>query len=239
LVITEIGRRPADVFYVPNGHHAQPTLVEPGQGNQKKEEQGNQNQNCLSSVPWPLGRETPTVLLYSRFLEFRLERIVTLVQLVAEKLPQARWLIVGAGLHGEEIILADKLVQANLSQYVHFTGWLPAEQVPACFKAADVVVYPYDDTLLDRTKCSVKLISLLAAGLAVVADAVGQNCEYIESGVSGLLVPAEDDVAFGKAVVMLLQQPETRQQLGQAAAQIVPEKFSWSTLSQTAEKVYR
>jgi glycosyltransferase involved in cell wall biosynthesis len=92
--------------------------------------------------------------------------------------------------------------------------------------------------MLNRTKCSVKLISLLAAGLPVVADAVGQNCEYIESGVSGLLVPAEDNDAFSKAIVTLLEEPELRKTLGQNAAQQMQVQYSWSNLAQIAERAY-
>jgi glycosyltransferase involved in cell wall biosynthesis len=161
-----------------------------------------------------------------------------MVKQVADRLPQARWLIVGEGLQGEDKIVAQRLAEKNLSSYVHFTGWLPIEQVSTCFEAADVAIYPYDDTILNRTKCSVKLISLLAAGLPVVADAVGQNCEYIESGVSGLLVPAEDNDAFSKAIVNLLEQPELRKTLGQNAAQQMQVQYSWSNLAQIAERAY-
>ena len=153
-------------------------------------------------------------------------------------MPQARWLIVGAGLHGEEKVLQAKLLEANLAQYVHFTGWLPVDRLPRQFQAADVAIHPYDDTLLNRTKCSVKLIDLLAAGLPVVADAVGQNCEYIESGQSGLLVPAGDDVAFDQAIILLLQQPKLRKNMGWAAAQRMQQQFNWSNLAQIAEKAY-
>jgi glycosyltransferase involved in cell wall biosynthesis len=216
LVAAQIGGDTSRVSYVPNG--------------------------CFvprhSDAEASAGTNAPTILLFSRFLEFRLERIVTLVKMVAAQLPQARWLIVGAGLQSEEKTLAVNLAQANLTQYVHFTGWLPFDQLPAYFQAADVAIYPYDDTLLNRTKCSVKLIHLLAAGLPVVADSVGQNCEYIGSGVSGILVPPEDDVAFSQAVITLLQQPEKRQELGQAAAQAIQEKFNWPRLSQIVEKAY-
>ncbi|MBN1995717.1 MAG: glycosyltransferase family 4 protein [Anaerolineae bacterium] len=236
LAATRIGRKPADIFYLPNGHHTHSTRVEPGRKNSRTggSDIGIKKQNDLS----PPINTSPTILLFTRFFEFRLERIVTLVGLVASQLPQARWLIVGAGWQGEEKILETKLAQANLAEYAHFTGWLPLEQLPAYFQAADVAVYPYDDTLINRTKCSVKLISLLAAGLPVVADAVGQNCEYIEHGVSGLLVPAGDDDAFSQAVLVLLQQPETRQKVGQAAAKTIQEKFNWANLAQIAEKAY-
>ncbi len=186
---------------------------------------------------WDLG-DAPTILLYSRFLEFKPARIVTQVKLVADRLPQARWLIVGCGLNGEEKSLARLLEQAHLEQFVRFAGWQPPEQLFAFFRVADVAVFPYDNTLINRTKCSVKLIDLLSAGVPIVADAVGQNCEYIESGVSGILVPVEDDVAFAESLAMLLQHPELRRKLGQAAAKRVAQDFAWSGLSQIVEEAY-
>ncbi len=146
--------------------------------------------------------------------------------------------MVGQGLQGEEKILEAQLTEAGLSEQVRFTGWLPLDQVPAYFAAAHVAVYPYDDTLINRTKCSVKLIGLLEAGVPVVADAVGQNIEYIQNGVSGILTPAEDDAALAAALVTLLQDPEQQQRLGQAARQNLAEHFNWTHLAQIAERAY-
>jgi len=211
--------QPVDIFYVPNGLPAasppQPALT--ARAVREK---------------WQL-EQAPVILLYSRFAEFRLKRVVTLVQQVAE-----RWLIVGQGLYGEERALAQHLRLAGLQDYVRFAGW-PLSDLPACFAAADVAVYPYDDTLINRTKCSVKLIELLSAGLPVVADAVGQNSEYIEHGLSGILVAAQNDAAFSRAVVDLLRSPQQRQRLGQAAAQRVRNHFNWRQLAQVVERAYR
>jgi glycosyltransferase involved in cell wall biosynthesis len=190
------------------------------------------------------GAETPpqpnpsTILLYTRFAEFRLERVVSLVQQVAASVPDAHWRVVGKGFLGEEKTLQTRLREAGLAGLVDFTGWLPANQLPACFAAAAVAVHPYDDTLLNRTKCSVKLIDLLAAGVPVVADAVGQNTEYIRSGVSGILTPPEDDRAMAGAVVRLLQSPQLRAQMGQAAASFIRNNYNWQSLAQIAIKAY-
>jgi glycosyltransferase involved in cell wall biosynthesis len=219
----------ARVFYVPNGYVSQGDA-----------DRGQTPELAPEAVreQWQLG-QAPTVLLYTRFVEFRLERIVNLVQRVADQLPEARWLIVGRGLQGEERRLASQLTQAGLAEgYVRFTGWVPVEQLPAYFRAVDVASFPYDDTLINRTKCSVKLIDLLAAGLPVVADAVGQNCEYIRHDLSGILVPAGDDAAFSEALVDLLQAPEKRRSLGQAAAQHIRDDFNWSHLSRVVESAY-
>ena len=142
-------------------------------------------------------------------------------------------------MRGEEQQLVALVTAAGLQALVHFVAeWAPPEQLPAYFAAADVAIYPYDNTLLNRTKCSVKLIDMLATGLPVAADAVGQNCEYIQPGETGLLVPAEDDEALARAVLTLLRSPELRQKLGQAAAQSMRDKYAWSRLVETVEKAY-
>jgi glycosyltransferase involved in cell wall biosynthesis len=229
LVLSQRGGDSSGVVYLPNG-----VTVD------------QESQTAESPIPLRFASGTiaanlqpPTILLYSRFLEFRLERIVALVQRVANLLPQTRWLVVGAGLQGQDVRLKNMLAQAGLTEYTHFTGWLPAEQLPAHFAAADVAVFPYDDTLLNRTKCSVKLIDLLAAGLPVVADAVGQNNEYIQTGQTGVLTPAEDDAAMAAALVTLLQNASRREKLGRAARQYLIKNFSWPYLAQVVEQAYR
>jgi len=227
LVISRVGVDPARVFYVPNGvgPDVKPRTDQPFGG--------------ALLLALTTAASSPTILLFSRFAEYRLERIVTLVRLVAAQMPQARWLIVGRGFRGEEATLRASLAQAGLARYAEFVSdWIPPERIPALLDLADVAVYPYDDTLLNRTKCSVKLIDFLAAGLPVVADAVGQNREYIQDGVSGLLTPAEDDEAFARAVVRLLQEPDSRQQLGRAASEQVRENYAWSRLIETVEEAY-
>jgi glycosyltransferase involved in cell wall biosynthesis len=227
LVVSRIGVDSGRVFYVPNGFGPK---VEPSHGPRS---------DGVLLLPLTTAASSPTILLFSRFAEYRLERIVTLVRLVAAQMPQARWLIVGRGFRGEEATLRARLVQAGLARYAKFVSdWIPPERIPALLDLADVAVHPYDDTLLNRTKCSVKLIDFLAAGLPVVADAVGQNREYIQDGMSGLLTPAEDDEAMAGAVVRLLQAPDGRRRLGRAASQRIREKFAWSRLIGTVEEAY-
>jgi glycosyltransferase involved in cell wall biosynthesis len=223
--LTEAVRGPSGIHYLPNG-------CRPDADDQPSPDGQAVRQR------YQLG-DAPVVLLYSRFAEFRLARIVELVQRVSAQLPAARWLVVGQGLYGEHTQLAAQLTAAGLLEQVRFAGWLPADELPGIFAAANVAVHPYDDTLINRTKCSVKLIDLLQAGLPVVADAVGQNIEYIEHGVTGRLTPPEDDAAMASALVQLLHSAELQHSLGPAARRSVTARFNWATLAQTAEQAYR
>jgi len=221
------GAPPPRIFYVPNG-------VSPSQADAVSPARMASTVRML----WELD-DAPVVLLYTRFFEFRLERVVEILGRLVAREPRARLLVVGEGLFGEEAELDEMLTAAGLANYAVFTGWVEAERLPSYFAAADVALFPYDDTLINRAKCSVKLTELLAAGVPVVADAIGQNTEYIVDGESGLLVPPEDDAAFAEAVVRLLRDAELRARLGAAAARRMRERFAWNDLVAEVEKAYR
>jgi glycosyltransferase involved in cell wall biosynthesis len=179
------------------------------------------------------------MLLYTRFVEFRLERIVEILHRVVAAEPRAKLLVLGEGLYGQESDLDEVLDDAGLAAHAAFTGWVEPDRLPAYFAASDLALFPIDDTLINRTKCSVKLTDLLTAGLPLVADAVGQAAEYVVDNQTGLLVPPEDDAAFANAALRLLTDPELRSKLGAAAARRMREHFSWERLVEEVERAYQ
>ncbi len=225
-LVWALGVPPRRVWYVPNGVGARETGV-----NRKTTE-----------------HQEPIVLLYTRFFEFPVSRVVEVMLHVREKVSGTRLLIVGKGLFDEESELFRLAAQAGLSVHhgistapsadVLYAGWLPPEKLPECFALADVAIYPFDDTLVNRAKCPVKLIDLLATGFAVVAEAVGQNREYIRHGETGLLVEPGDVTSFAEAVVGLLRDDHLRKRLGEAAARDVHERFAWERLVVNVERAY-
>lgn len=180
----------------------------------------------------------PVVLLYTRFFEYRLERFVQLVERVVGQLPAARFIVVGKGLWGEEEMLASRLNEAGLGDKVVFAGWIAKDAIPQWLALADVAVYPMDDSLLNRSKCPMKLVDLMANGLPVVAEGVGQVAEYIEHGSSGVLVEPENVNEFAAAVVNLLGDQAARAGLGKGARERIAEKFDWRRLVVTVEQAY-
>ena len=217
---------PERVFYLPNGCIPRPVLSRTVKGG---------------------GR--PTLLLYTRFFEYKVERLWRIVEGVRARIPDVRLWVVGKGFFAEEETLLS-LARAAGWQVAKgtspvpdddlvYTGLVAAEDLPAHFAQADVALYPFDDTLLNRTKCPVKLLDLLAAGVPVVADAVGQVAESIRHGETGWLVPPGDDTAFIEAVTTLLRDALLRQALAQHAARDARKRFAWDTLALVAEAAYR
>ena len=179
-----------------------------------------------------------TILLYTRFFEFKIERVIEVLRRVVGQVPDAKLLVVGKGFFGEEEQLLRQAETIGLQGSIEYAGWTQPELLPEMFARSSVALFPFDDTLINRTKCSVKLIDLLAAGVPVVADAVGQNSEYIRHAETGVLVPAGDAAAMAQAVVDLWYAPERRARLSAAAARDVRERFDWARLSERVERLY-
>ena len=238
-LVWAMGVSPDRVFYVPNG-------VGGGIGGGGRGGDG----SCEACI-----------LLYTRFFEFPVSRVIEVLGRVREEVPDARLLVVGEGLFGEEEELFRLARRAGLTvaqpspdaiedgPYLNpaaspstaditYAGWVDPGELPSYFRRATVAIYPFDDTLVNRTKCAVKLTDLLAAGVPVVAEAVGQNREYIRNGETGLLVEPGNVTAFAAAVVELLRDSDLQDRLGQGAARDVEARFAWERLVEVVERAY-
>lgn len=194
--------------------------------------------------PWPLvhGRrrvvrrrygidDCPVILGYTRFVGCEPARWAAIVAGVAARSPLAHFLIVGAGLAGEEKEFYAHIQAQGLAGRVTLTGWVPEEELPSYFAAADLALFPLDDTLINRARCPAKLVDLLAAGVPVLAEAVGEAKTYIEDGVSGVLLPpGSQPTKWGAEASALLNDGPRRRGLGRAAQQRMQEKFAWDRL---------
>ncbi|HEY4689686.1 MAG TPA: glycosyltransferase family 4 protein [Anaerolineae bacterium] len=229
-----LGVAPSKVFYVPNGVDV---------GRWAAREVGVEVGSATPSQPSnPAERgasSQPTILLYTRFFEYKVERVLEVFDRVRQSVQNVRLLVVGKGLFGEEQALLERAQSMGWGDQVEYMGWVDPAQLPAIFARADVAIYPFDDTLLNRTKCAVKLIDLLAAGVPVVADAVGQNTEYMRHDETGLLVPWGDVEAMAAAVASLLNERRRARILGSAAARDVRTRFGWDRLAETVERAYK
>jgi glycosyltransferase involved in cell wall biosynthesis len=214
------------LVYLPNGPGIPPRFVSDGE-------------RAAARAALGLG-DRPAVLLFSRLFEFDTARLVEVLSRVREQVPDMAVLFVGAGLFEDDSArFRAQLEAADLLGAVVDVGWTALEELPVTLAAGDVGLYLMDDTLLNWAKCPVKLADMLAAGVPVVGEAIGQVPEYIMDGVTGRLCASGDVAAVATALVALLQDPVGRQALGDAAAADIRRRFSWDELAEGLENVYR
>jgi glycosyltransferase involved in cell wall biosynthesis len=149
---------------------------------------------------------------------------------VSPSLQEAHFVIVGDGpLQRELTTLTEDL---GLKSRVHFLGFRP--DASALMRFLDVLVVPS----LDEGSPLVTL-EALAAGVPIVASAVGGIPDQIRHDREGLLVPPGDTDAMAEALLELLRDPGRARRLGEAGRRRATSEFSHATMVGRIEAVYR
>ncbi len=153
------------------------------------------------------------------------------VLLAAERLPQAKFVLLGGG--EAEVAELRERIQAQRLANVSLTGRLPHTEVPAYLLAADVLVAPFTEDGRDVAgkiimpfASPLKLFEYMATGKPIVTSKVGAIPEIINDQVNGLLVPPGDVEQLSQAISRLLADPESASRLG-ARARVDVQQYSW------------
>ncbi len=213
------------VYYLPNGVTGNGQAV-------------NQEEVCRLKESLGL-KDEPVALLYTRFVEFSPARAAAIFEAIAGRGVRPTVLLIGKGLHGEETTFLTEMQRQDEPLRVIATGWVEQVDLSRYFAIADVALFPMDGTLLNRAKCSAKLVDLLSAGVPVVAEAVGQCSEYIQDGATGLLAAQGDHRGIADAVARLLSDKGLRDRMGKAAQERMLSNYRWDILADTCEHAYR
>lgn len=94
---------------------------------------------------------------------------------------------------------------------------------------ADIGISWLPDDPWSVGKCGLKVLQYMAAGLPVVANPVGMNCELVRHGENGLLASTAEE--WTDAIRLLAEAPDLRRRMGVAGRCIIEQKFSvdaWS-----------
>lgn len=165
--------------------------------------------------------------------------------IVVREVPEARLLIVGEGsqraaleVHAARLgLLGGEEVQRVGAQRVPadarvvFTG--RRDDIPALIVALDVAVLPSY-----REAQGVSLLEAMSLARPIVASRVGGIPEFVEDGVTGLLVEPRHPAALARAVVRLLRDRSQAGTLGRNARELVRERFCVGLMVRRVEDLY-
>ena len=162
-----------------------------------------------------------------------LEYLIQAMGLVREKVP-AHLLVVG------EFWQSPEFFQRYAEEFGVHTAmtivnrYVPNEDLPQYFDLADAVVLPY----IAATQSAVVQVAF-GFGKPVITTRVGGLHEVVEDGVTGLIVPPQDEQDLAAAIVRYFEQglagpfTENVRRLGATQA------FSWQQLVKTMEQLAR
>lgn len=132
----------------------------------------------------------------------------------------AEFVVCGDGRQLDE--LRALAAQLGVERRVCFKGWLGPDQLAEEIGNASIVAVPS----VWPEPFGIVGIEALAAGRPAVASATGGIVDWLEDGVSGLLVPPADVQALARALNELLADPGRQSAMGSAGKRAVAERFS-------------
>lgn len=147
----------------------------------------------------------------------------------AEFIPDAQFVLLGDG--SERNRLEGRIRELGLGERICLPGF--REDLDALIPWADLVVLPSFTEGLPNVA-----LEASAAGVPVVATAVGGTPEVIEDGVTGYLVPAGDAAALAGRTIELLNNPRLARHFGDAGRQRMIDRFSFEAQAQAYLKLF-
>ena len=172
-----------------------------------------------------LGAKSIIVGFVGSFSRFHgIDQLRSAIEYLVPLRENTRFLMVGAGDLSAD--LQEYCRQLGLSGRVHFTGHVPAKDVPGLMAAADILLAPYQAQ--DFFYFSpIKIFEYMATARAVVAARVGQIPEIIQDGVNGMVYDPSAPGALGERLLRLVDHPELRRRLGEEARRTVESHYTW------------
>jgi len=144
----------------------------------------------------------------------RIETAIEALTEVRKHVGNARLLIIGGDGSPDETDYKGELQQLatdlGVREAVTFTGYRPAEDMPAAISSLDVCVLPSESESFGMV-----LIEAWAQGVPTVASNVGGCCEISQASGGGYLASVGDAGAFSGHLLALLFDPEEAAAIGQ------------------------
>jgi len=157
-----------------------------------------------------------------------------IAEVVEEGYDDVRVVLAGEDdLDGEYVAEVESLVrEAGLESTVTMPGFVPAEDLPALYAAADVFAMPSREEGFGMT-----VTEAMAAGTPVVGTRVGGIPQLVADGQEGALVDPNDPEALATALYRVLSSSD-RAVMGERAVERA-ESYSWRSVGEDFEGVYR
>lgn len=136
--------------------------------------------------------------------------------------------------------LEQRIAEYGLTDKVSLTGVLTQDEIVELYRQATLFALPCQITEDgDRDGIPNVLIEAMAMELPVVTTNVSGIPELVDHNRNGLLLKPENPVALAAALKRLLDRPELRKELGQAARQKVTRYFSMQRNSELLRDLFQ
>jgi glycosyltransferase involved in cell wall biosynthesis len=181
---------------------------------------------------WDIPAAAPMALYTGTFEAYQgVDLLIQAAARLARSHPHVRVLVVG-GEPAQVDAARASADAAGASAIMRFTGQQPAREIPAFVQACDILVSPR----IRGTNTPLKIYSYLRSGKPIVATDLLTHTQVLSPAVARL-VPVDAD-AFAAAVAELLDRPDERKRLADAARSLAAQKYSRESYVRRTAQAY-
>lgn len=137
-----------------------------------------------------------------------------------------------AGSGNELQKLKDEAKELQISSFVNFTGQLSAQDLCSLYQKSDVFIL-----LSFYENLALVYLEANACGIPVIGSDVGGTREAIDDGITGFVVPLDDEKMIYEKTKLLLGNKSIRKKMGEAGKKRIDENFSLATLGKNFDKL--
>jgi glycosyltransferase involved in cell wall biosynthesis len=179
---------------------------------------------------WPLDRP---ILFTSRRLVYRvgIDKLLTALATVRQRIPDV-WLAIG-GRGPIQAELQQQAKELELENHVKFLGFLPDNQLPMAYQAADLTVMPSQSF----EGFGLAIVESLACGTPVLCTPVGGMPEILQPFSPDLITSSTTDTAIAERLENLLL-GKVSTPSAEDCHQYAVANFDWNKIAQDVRKVF-
>lgn len=133
--------------------------------------------------------------------------------------------------------LKDLSAKLQIEDYVELTGYISEEDLLANLSAADICMDPDPSSPLNDSSTWIKIMEYMAFSKPIVSFDLKETMYSAQDAAS--FVPANDELAFAKATVELMDDPKRRMRMGKFGRQRIENELQWKVVGQKLLDAYK
>jgi glycosyltransferase involved in cell wall biosynthesis len=174
------------------------------------------------------------VLVYCGFAGHDFELIEQAFIPLAQRHPNVHLLMTGKTIGDFE----ELVVKNDVEKQVHILGIVPYEKLGEVLACGDVMLLPYGRNMVNIARFPNRFGEYIAAGRAILTNAVGELGEVVMREGIGLATAPEPQ-AFAHGMEELLNDPERCAEMGARARQLAETRYSWRRWADEVDELYK
>ena len=168
------------------------------------------------------------VLTVARLVEWKgQDNVIRAMSRVVQVVPNAVYVMVGAGPYRS--VLEKLVTEFGLQECVIFAGFIPDSELGLYYAAANIMVLVGREFQpgMPVEGFGIAYIEANAVERPVIGSRLGATPDTIVDGVTGLLVPPDDEDEIAAGIIRLLVNPDLAKLMGEHGRERVVREFTW------------